>query len=110
MLGNAFSRVEYVRGTDSTLAGSRDALGPLLLWLQEVRFSVLAIREIYSRCMQNRRILCDLFLKSKIAIEICTPSVVGYNHSSSACTQVISSAEMGPCIFDGWRFPYDDAA
>lgn len=70
MLGNAFSGVEYVRGTDGTLGGSRDALGPLLLWLQEVRFSVLGIREIYSRCMQNRRILCDLLLKSKIAIEI----------------------------------------
>ena len=50
-------KVEYVRGADSTLAGSRDALGPLLVCLQELRFGLSGIREIYRRCQSNRDVL-----------------------------------------------------
>jgi hypothetical protein len=35
---NAARRIEYTQGFDSTISGSRDALGPLLMGLQEWRF------------------------------------------------------------------------
>ena len=70
-LGSSTSRqVEYVRGTDSTLAGSRDALGPLLVYLQEARFGLNGIREIYRRCETNRRALCEMLIRDNISIEI----------------------------------------
>lgn len=46
--------VEYVRGTDSTLAGSRDSLGPLMLCLQELRFGHRGLRDIYESCALKR--------------------------------------------------------
>lgn len=69
------SLVEYVRGTDSTLAGSRDAMGPLLVALQELRFGTSGMRDIYARCAVNRQILCDLLMKLDVseAVRIETP-------------------------------------
>lgn len=61
------SLVEYVRGTDSTLAGSRDAMGPLLVALQELRFGASGMRDIYARCAVNRQILCDLLMKQDVS-------------------------------------------
>ncbi|KAL8834368.1 MAG: hypothetical protein Q9170_003778 [Blastenia crenularia] len=59
-LGMPHSRVEYVRGTDATLAGSRDALGPLTVALHEMRFSLSGIREVYAQCSQLRDLLCNM--------------------------------------------------
>jgi hypothetical protein len=58
--------VEYVRGTDSTLAGSRDALGPLLMCLQELRFGSSGIRDIYARCQSNRDALCGMLRRFEV--------------------------------------------
>ena len=70
-LGSPSSRqVEYVRGTDSTLAGSRDALGPLLMYLQEARFGPNGIREIYEDCELNRRMLCKILVERDVPIEM----------------------------------------
>ena len=70
-LGSPSSRqVEYVRGTDSTLAGSRDALAPLLMYLQEVRFGPNGIREIYEECELNRRKLCRMLVECEIPFEM----------------------------------------
>ena len=70
-LGDPHSRrVEYVRGTDSTLAGSRDALGPLLVYLQEARFGLNGMREIYENCEFRRRELCELLTEHNIPVEI----------------------------------------
>lgn len=62
--------VEYVRGTDGTLAGSRDALGPLLVCLQELRFGFTGIRDVYGRCAINRQILHDMLVKRNIPVKI----------------------------------------
>lgn len=61
--------VEYVRGTDSTLAGCRDALGPLLMCLQELRFGSSGIREIYSRCQSNRKALQETLESHNIKVK-----------------------------------------
>lgn len=70
MLGTPSSQVvEYVRGTDGALAGSRDALGPLLVCLQGLRFGNLGIREIYRKCEHNRRMFYNTLLTRNIAVE-----------------------------------------
>lgn len=51
--------MEYVKGTDSTLAGSRDSLGPLMLCLQELRFGDSGLRDIYESCALKRLALID---------------------------------------------------
>ncbi|MCJ1458465.1 hypothetical protein MMC28_008838 [Mycoblastus sanguinarius] len=66
---SSFQRVEYVRGTDGTLAGSRDALCPLLVYLQEARFGLNGIREIYEGCEINRRALREMLIKHKVPVE-----------------------------------------
>ncbi|KAK6508921.1 hypothetical protein TWF481_003689 [Arthrobotrys musiformis] len=52
--GKDFVRVSYVRGKDQTLAGSRDAIGPLWFSLQEVRFGEGGFRQVYQRCVEMR--------------------------------------------------------
>ncbi|KAF3925137.1 hypothetical protein ABW20_dc0101069 [Dactylellina cionopaga] len=47
-------RVAYIRASDSTLAGSRDALGPLWIALQEMRFGKEGFQRIYERCNYMR--------------------------------------------------------
>ncbi|KAF9767248.1 hypothetical protein IL306_000203 [Fusarium sp. DS 682] len=55
LLGNQTpTRVEYVRGTDGTLSGSRDSLGPLMICLQELRFGNSGFQEIYESCFIRR--------------------------------------------------------
>lgn len=66
---SSFQRVEYVRGTDSTLAGSRDALRPLLVSLQELRFGLDGMREIYKGCETNRRALRDMLIRHGIQVQ-----------------------------------------
>ncbi|MCJ1461293.1 hypothetical protein MMC28_011675 [Mycoblastus sanguinarius] len=76
MLGTPSSHiVEYVRGTDGTLAGSRDALGPLLVCLQELRFGIGGIRNIYSKCEHNRRAFSKMLSMRNIAFETPTASL-----------------------------------
>ncbi|KAK2841612.1 hypothetical protein FQN49_006081 [Arthroderma sp. PD_2] len=58
--------VEYVRGTDSTISGSRDGLGPLLVYMQELRFGVAGIRDIYNCCARNRRVLYEMLMQHDI--------------------------------------------
>lgn len=58
-----------MRGTDSTLAGSRDALGPLLVYLQEARFGSNAMREIYEECEMNRQALREKLIELNIPVE-----------------------------------------
>jgi glutamate/tyrosine decarboxylase-like PLP-dependent enzyme len=55
MLGDCVGRrIEYTQGHDSTISGSRDALGPLLIGLQEQRFDHQRRQDIYQGCMRNR--------------------------------------------------------
>ncbi|KAL6915275.1 hypothetical protein FSST1_006770 [Fusarium sambucinum] len=55
LLGNQTpTRVEYIRGTDGTLSGSRDSIGPLMLCLQELRFGNRGFQEIYESCFIRR--------------------------------------------------------
>jgi glutamate/tyrosine decarboxylase-like PLP-dependent enzyme len=58
--------VEYVRGTDSTLAGSRDSLGPLMLCLQELRFGDSGLRDIYESCALKRLVLMEELRTMKV--------------------------------------------
>ncbi|WP_183155103.1 pyridoxal-dependent decarboxylase [Mycobacterium kansasii] len=68
-LGSLSSRaVEYVRGTDSTLSGSRDGVGPLLLYFQERRFGSHGMREVYERCADNRQLLQDALRQCNIRV------------------------------------------
>lgn len=60
LLGNQTpTRIEYVRGTDGTLSGSRDSIGPLMLCLQELRFGRGGFQEIYESCFIRRMRLVD---------------------------------------------------
>ena len=61
--------VEYVRGTDSALAGSRDALGPLLMCLKELRFGSSGIRDVYGRCQSNREALCGMLHRFGVKVD-----------------------------------------
>ncbi|KAK6357641.1 hypothetical protein TWF718_001949 [Orbilia javanica] len=54
-----FVRVSYVRGRDQSLAGSRDAIGPLWFSLQETRFGEQGFREIYQRCARMKEMLLE---------------------------------------------------
>ena len=58
-----------MRGTDNTLVDSRDALGPLLVSLQEVRFGLDEMREIYKGCETNRRALRDMLIERGTQVE-----------------------------------------
>ncbi|KAF3927925.1 hypothetical protein ABW20_dc0107254 [Dactylellina cionopaga] len=62
-VGGKAHRVAYTRASDSTLAGSRDALSPLYMALQEIRFGEVGLREVYQYCRNLR----DLLLKTLIA-------------------------------------------
>ncbi|KAI4130883.1 MAG: hypothetical protein LQ338_001480 [Usnochroma carphineum] len=69
VLGTPSSKVEYVRGNDGTLAGSRDALGPLLVSLQELRFGISGVRDVYARCSKNRDTLFEMLRSCNVACE-----------------------------------------
>ncbi|KAI4270564.1 MAG: hypothetical protein L6R38_007094 [Xanthoria sp. 2 TBL-2021] len=69
MLGTPSSQVEYVRGNDGTLAGSRDALGPLLVGLQERRFGTSGMRNVYARCSENRDTLFEMLRSCNVRCE-----------------------------------------
>ena len=58
--------VEYVRGSDSTLAGSRDSLGPLMMCLQELRFGESGMRDIYQSCALKRKMLTEELRAMKV--------------------------------------------
>ncbi|KAK7744297.1 hypothetical protein SLS62_010255 [Diatrype stigma] len=53
-LGGKHARVAYTRASDSTLAGSRDAVSVLWLALQEFRFGESGYRAVYQRCAELR--------------------------------------------------------
>ncbi|KAK6362709.1 hypothetical protein TWF730_000165 [Orbilia blumenaviensis] len=50
-------RISYVRCRDETLAGSRDAIGPLWFSLQEARFGEEGFRQVYRRCREMKDML-----------------------------------------------------
>ncbi|KAI4179413.1 MAG: hypothetical protein L6R41_007858 [Letrouitia leprolyta] len=55
-LGSPLSRkIEYLKGSDNTLCGSRDGIGPLLMYIQEQRFTADKRKEIYARCMEKQQ-------------------------------------------------------
>ncbi|KAL9593630.1 MAG: hypothetical protein Q9219_007462 [cf. Caloplaca sp. 3 TL-2023] len=55
-LGSLFSaKVEYLKGSDNTLCGSRDSIAPLLIYCQQQLFGVDLLQEIYGRCLRLRR-------------------------------------------------------
>ena len=72
LVSSVFRHVEYVKGIDRTLAGFRDALGPLLVYLQEARFGLKGIREINHKCELNQRTLREMLIEHDILVE--TPS------------------------------------
>jgi len=70
-LGSTLSRkVEYLKGSDNTLCGSRDAIGPLLVYLQEERFGVNGLREVYAQCLLNRQYLFDMLIERKVLVKM----------------------------------------
>ena len=94
-LGSPSSRqVEYVRGTDSTLAGSRDALAPLLMYLQEVRFGPNGIREIYEDCERNRRTLYKMLVEHDIPVKM-TPASLDIIVRPSSLPELSLRRELG---------------
>lgn len=53
-LGGKHARVAYTRASDSTLAGSRDAVSVLWLALQELQFGEPGYRNMYQHCAEVR--------------------------------------------------------
>ncbi|KAJ3531277.1 hypothetical protein NM208_g8950 [Fusarium decemcellulare] len=62
-------KVEYVRGIDSTISGSRDSIAPLWICLQQLRFGSHGFQEIYHQCIHKRLALCQLMQEKGIAVE-----------------------------------------
>ncbi|EWC47619.1 hypothetical protein DRE_03239 [Drechslerella stenobrocha 248] len=58
-LGGKSKKVAYIRGLDSTLAGSRDAMTSLWMALQEIRFGAPGFQTIYQRCASMRTALME---------------------------------------------------
>ncbi|KAF9894008.1 hypothetical protein FE257_008979 [Aspergillus nanangensis] len=67
--------VEYVRGADDTLAGSRDSLGPLIVYLQELRFGVDGCRQIYDQCRRWRQIITETLVKHRVRVDVPSTSL-----------------------------------
>ena len=59
-------KVEYLKGSDNTLCGSRDAIGPLLTYIQEQRFGSDSRREIFERCSENRQYFIGRLISEKV--------------------------------------------
>ncbi|KAK6535919.1 hypothetical protein TWF281_000169 [Arthrobotrys megalospora] len=66
--GTDFVRISYVRGRDQTLAGSRDAIGPLWFSLQEVRFGEEGLRQVHQRCTEMRTALAEALKTCGVAV------------------------------------------
>ncbi|KFY36069.1 hypothetical protein V494_05331 [Pseudogymnoascus sp. VKM F-4513 (FW-928)] len=62
--------VEYVRGVDETLSGSRDSLGPLIICLQDIRFGLDGCRQIYRQCSEKRQALYSALVEHEVATEM----------------------------------------
>lgn len=66
-LGNPLSRkVEYLKGSDNTLCGSRDGIGPLLMYIQEERFATNTRKKIYAQCLANHQRLISKLTDHKV--------------------------------------------
>lgn len=75
-LGSPFSReIEYLKGSDNTLGGSRDAIASLLVCLQEQSFGVEGLREIYGQCITNRQYLYNILTERKIPVQMARASL-----------------------------------
>ncbi|KAK6500168.1 hypothetical protein TWF481_010520 [Arthrobotrys musiformis] len=66
-LGTKHAKVAYVRAPDSALAGSRDALSPLWIALQEIRFGKLGFQRVYQHCSRMRTVLLRA-LEGKVSV------------------------------------------
>ncbi|KAJ6260165.1 hypothetical protein Dda_4388 [Drechslerella dactyloides] len=67
-LGGKRHKVAYTRASDSALAGSRDAISPLWLALQEIRFGKTGYQQIYQRCSQLRKTLLNSLTQAGVSI------------------------------------------
>ncbi|KAI1506724.1 pyridoxal phosphate-dependent transferase [Biscogniauxia marginata] len=56
-IGEKQQKVAYIRASDSTLAGSRDAIAPLWMAVHEIRFGKSGLREIHQQCFAIRVML-----------------------------------------------------
>ncbi|KAG8168479.1 hypothetical protein KVR01_001228 [Diaporthe batatas] len=65
-------RIEYTQGHDSTISGSRDGLGPLLMGLQEQRFDHRTRQDIYQGCIRNRAYIAQLLASAGAKVS-CPP-------------------------------------
>ena len=88
-LGSSFSpKVQYVKGSDNTLCGSRDAIAPLLIYLQEERFRLGRLREIYGWCIASRQYLHDKLIECKVPVQLPRASLdlMVYPARSGSCS------------------------
>ncbi|EPS43407.1 hypothetical protein H072_2673 [Dactylellina haptotyla CBS 200.50] len=72
-LGGETIRVEYIQASDSSLAGSRDALTPLWMAIQEMRFGAAGFRDIYKHCASLRNSLVQILRKKIPNLVVLTP-------------------------------------
>ena len=70
-----FRKVECFKGSDNTLCGSRDAIGLLLVYLQEKRFGVEGLSVIYGRCVASRQYLCDKLTAPEVPFKMSRTSL-----------------------------------
>ncbi|KAF3905073.1 hypothetical protein AA313_de0208855 [Arthrobotrys entomopaga] len=68
-------RVAYIRASDAALAGSRDAIPPLWMAMQEIRFGSAGFRTIYQHCAQMRVFLLKLLAANRITATGCPHSL-----------------------------------
>ncbi|KAF3908674.1 hypothetical protein AA313_de0206766 [Arthrobotrys entomopaga] len=67
-IGGKRHKVAYTRASDSALAGSRDAISPLWLALQEIRFGKSGFQQIYQRCSHLRKTLLNSLMRADISV------------------------------------------
>ncbi|KAK6538249.1 hypothetical protein TWF694_011128 [Orbilia ellipsospora] len=67
-------RISYVRTSDSTLSGSRDALAPLRMALQEIRFGEAGFQKTYQYCIDMRTALLNALVEDGFASQVVTVS------------------------------------
>ncbi|KAI1172103.1 PLP-dependent transferase [Nemania sp. FL0916] len=66
-LGGKYKRVAYVRASDATLSGSRDAIAPLWLALYEKRLGKRGLRDIHQYFLSLRTFMMDFLDHQNIA-------------------------------------------
>ncbi|CAJ2511990.1 Uu.00g076150.m01.CDS01 [Anthostomella pinea] len=96
-LGEKQARVAYIRASDSTLAGSRDALAPLWMALQEMRLGESGFRQVYEHCAGVRAELLRA-LESWGISAITVPYSLDILLKRSSAVQMERLAELGGIV------------